>query len=213
MRVVLAASLIAGLARADEVPELDAVTKTAPTCDAARAHCFGIRLHIASGEAGLVAAPDWIATQLANANRHFASIDVGFQLAGVDTRSEPHLHSRKDRDALGAHVGGPVIDVFITGQLDNIDDNDVAVYGVTWRKKGRKFIIVSAAAWPRTLAHELGHFFGLPHSSYAISIMNKTERTEPPVEQRTFAPEEIVVMKAALERLLRDKVIVDMAKP
>ena len=83
-------------------------------------------------------------------------------------------------------------------------------YGVTWRlpKDSRKFVIVSAQALERTLAHELGHFFGLPHSTYAISIMNKADRAEPPVEQRTFADEEIAAMRPNLERLLRDKVIV-----
>jgi hypothetical protein len=81
---------------------------------------------------------------------------------------------------------------------------------VTWRlpKDRRKYIIVSIQALERTLAHELGHFFGLPHSTYAVSIMNKTERTEPPVDQRTFADEEIAAMRPVLERLLRDKRIV-----
>jgi hypothetical protein len=38
--------------------------------------------------------------------------------------------------------------------------------------------------------------------------MNKTERAEPPPDQRVFADEEIVAMRRTLKRLLRDKVIV-----
>jgi hypothetical protein len=201
---------LGGLVRADATADLAAVQAAATGCDAARAHCFGIRLHVAPGEHGLVVSPAWIATQLANANRQFTPLDVGFQLVGVDAASIAHVASRKQRDVLGKQIGGTVIDVFITGQLDDVDPEGVMVYGVTWRRGDRKFIIVSAKAWERTLAHELGHFFGLPHSTYAVSIMNKTERTEPPVDQRRFADEEIAEMKRGLRRLLRAKVIVDV---
>jgi hypothetical protein len=209
--VLVCVVLVAGSARADEAAELAAITQAAAGCEPARAHCFGIRLHVATGEAGLIASPAWVATQLAMANHQFLPLDVGFQLVGIDAKSSPHLHSRKERDALGASIGGTVIDVFLTGQLDDVDPEGVAVYGVTWRKGDRKFIIVSTQAWERTLAHELGHFFGLPHSTYAVSIMNKTPRDEPPMDQRRFADEEIAQLKRGLERLLRGKVIADVA--
>ena len=144
----------------------------------------------------MIASPAWVATQLAAANHQFLPLDVGFQLVGIDAKSSPHVHSRKERDALGKVIGGTVIDVFITGQLDDVDPEGVTVYGVTWRTGERKFIIVSTQAWERTLAHELGHFFGLPHSTYAVSIMNKTERAEPPMEERRFADEEIAAAPA-----------------
>jgi hypothetical protein len=63
---------------------------------------------------------------------------------------------------------------------------------------------------PRTLAHELGHFFGLPHSTYKISIMNKKKRDDPPPEQRTFAPQEFSTMRDNLRRMLRDKIVADV---
>ena len=44
--------LVAGIARADETAELAAISQAAAGCDSARAHCFGIRLHVAPGEAG-----------------------------------------------------------------------------------------------------------------------------------------------------------------
>jgi hypothetical protein len=104
--------------------------------------------------------------------------------------------------------------VFVVGQLDDVDEEGAIAYGVTWhgRKDDRKYLIVSAQALERTLAHELGHFFGLPHSSYAISIMNKSDRKEPPVDQRTFADEEIDAMRPVLKRLLRERVIADLSR-
>ena len=180
-----------------------------------RAHTFGIQLHIASDDHGPVVSDDFIAEQLAGANKHFERLDVGFQIVGVDAlpASAVHIETRADRDDLAAdRLGNKLIHVFVVGQLDDVDDDGRIDFGVTWhtRHDDRKYVIVAAQALPRTLAHELGHFFGLPHSSYAISIMNKTERKEPPQDQRTFADEEIAAMRPVLRRLLRDRVIVDV---
>jgi NAD(P)-dependent dehydrogenase (short-subunit alcohol dehydrogenase family) len=218
LRAALALVVLAGVARADTATELEAVRHATTACESDRAHCFGIQIHIANGDNGLVASPDWIAAQLAAANRHFARLDVGFQLAGVDAlpASAVHIETRGDRDALATdRLGGKLIHVFVVGKLDDVDEEGQIAYGVTWhaRRDDRKYLIVSAAALERTLAHELGHFFGLPHSSYAISIMNKSAREDPPMDQRTFADEEIAAMRPALKRLLRDKVITDLPRP
>ncbi len=201
------------LAHAGDDAELTAIRDAAPACDASRAQCFAIQLHIAGDDHGLVAKHEWIARQLAGANRHFSPLDVGFQLAGVDSlpASAVHVETRADRDALAkGRLTAKIIHVFVVGQLDDVDIEGGIAYGVTWRrpKDTRRYLIVSAQALERTLAHELGHFFGLPHSTFAVSIMNKAERSEPPVEQRTFAGEEIAAMRPNVERLLRDNVIV-----
>jgi hypothetical protein len=206
-----------GTARADVDADIAAITAALPACEATRAHCFGIQLHITVGEEGLIASSEWLATQLAMANRHFAPLDVGFQVVGIDTlpASGQHIATRRERDELSTgRLRGKVIHVFIIGQLDDVDEAGKIIRGVTWhtRKDDRKYVLVSTVAPDRTLAHELGHVFGLPHSTYAISIMNKTPREEPPVEQRTFADEEIAAMRPTLKRLLRDQVIADVAK-
>lgn len=218
--VALCGVLAPGRARADVDHELAALTAALPACEAARPHCIGIQLHVpvaADRGDALIAHADWLAVQLAEANRHFAPIDAGFQVVGADAlpAAAGHIATPADRDAVAdGRLTGKVIHVFITGQLDDIDQPDDVIRGVTWHLRGgdRKYVILSTAAPERVLAHELGHVFGLPHSGYAISIMNKRPRTEPPIEQRTFADAELAAMRPVLRRLLRDQVIADLAR-
>lgn len=194
MRALAIVILLAGVAHADEV-----------ACE--RATCFALQLHVAAIDDAPVVSAEWIAGQLATANRQFAALDVGFTIAGSDADSAAHLRTRADRSALGTHVKGAVIHVFVTGTLENVDDPDEPVYGVTWRKGDRKFVILAANARGIVLAHELGHVFGLPHSTYAISIMNKTKREKPPFDERRFADEELAAMRRAVVRLVKTRVL------
>jgi hypothetical protein len=181
-------------------------TISTPPCDPGRAHCLAIQLHVATAVPA-----EWITTQLAQANRQFEPLGVAFQLAGVDDRTAERVANRRDRDALAsARRGPPAIDVFITGELDNIDDAGI-IYGVTWHvDDDHKYIIVSTQARELTLAHELGHLFGLPHSTYPGSLMNKTERDTTPDAERAFVAEELAAMRPVLRRLLREHVIADV---
>ena len=114
--------------------------------------------------------------------------------------------------APGVMPRGPMrIDVFVTAQLDDLDVPGGVIRGVAWPAGARKLVILSTIAPDRVLAHELGHVFGLPHSRYPISIMNKAPREAPPLEQRTFHADELAVMRARLARMLRDKVIAHLA--
>lgn len=193
--LLIACALLPRLALAAPVDE---VIKTAPGCDGKRARCFGIAMHVAVGEAGPIASADWVAAQLAGANQHFAPLDTEFRIISVDALPAGNLRveDRQERDSFATIAKGSVIHVFVTGRLDDVDIAGNEIYGVAWRSTSNiKLIILSTQAWGRTLAHELGHVFGLPHSTYAISIMNKTERKDPPPEQRTFDPKELVAMK------------------
>jgi hypothetical protein len=202
-------------ARADADAELAALRAALPACEAGRAHCLAIQLHVTVVDGRPIAEAGWLAAQLAEASRQFAALDVGYQVVAIDSlpASGAHIATRRDRDELATgRLGGGALPVFIVGQLDNVDEAGV-IRGVTWRTRrgGRKYVLVSTIAPARTLAHELGHVFGLAHSTYPISIMNKTERADPPPDQRTFADEELAAMRPVVGRLLRAKVIAEVA--
>ncbi len=205
--------LVAPLAHA-QAPELASVIATTPACDTARATCIGLRLHVPVNDAGPIAKPEWIERQVATANEHFASLDVAFQIVGVEPLppSAERVEDREERTSFGRLTKGRVIDVFITGHLDDIDTAGAMAFGVTWWVTGdKKLVIVSTQAFERTLTHELGHVFGLPHSKYDISIMNKTKREQPPVEDRTFHAKELAKMKLRMRALIKNKTLQNLA--
>lgn len=189
---------------------LSAFETAVPACPETVAHCYALQVHVATDKGAHVTTPEFIAAQVAMANKHFAAVDVAFQLAGVGEHGAPVVTTRAERNKLARkRKGSPVIDVFVVAQLGDVDSAGACINGVAWRVPGKtqKYIILSATAWDRTLAHELGHVFGLPHSEYAISIMNKTPRDEPPQDTRTFADEELAIIRAQRKRLVRAKVI------
>jgi hypothetical protein len=191
--------------------DLDVVQRAAPSCDPARAHCFGIQLHVAADDAALVAPPDWIAEQLGNANLHFATIDVGFRLVGVDTLSASAFHiagTRPERSGSTSATPRHRHRRVHHRQARHTTRPARRAYGVTWHIKDGQSILVSNAAMPRT-PRTARPLLRLPQR-YAISIMNKKKRDEPSPEQRTFAAQEVTAMRQTLKQLLRDKIIKDV---
>lgn len=142
---------------------------------------LGIRLRAARGPAAdgaPVVGTAFVDAQLARTRELFASHGVSFVEVGtrdaVDARFAAPV-TRADRDAFAALLVRGSIDVFFVASLRDVDDPRQDRMGVTWRKLSdlsRKYVIVSAAAGPTTLAHELGHYLGLPHVAQRNNLMS-----------------------------------------
>lgn len=155
-----------------------------------------------------------LAGSVSEANRLFAPVGLCFEgsVAGQVPERFSTVSTRAQRSAIGAgrHSRGH-LDVFLVSRLDDLDAPG-EIRGVHWRVRsgaggGGRYILLSRLAGSRVLAHELGHFFGLPHSAEAASIMNKAPRTEPPPEQRGFVEQEQAVLRADALRKLRRGVV------
>lgn len=188
----------------------EVMRQAAPACPLEAKHCLPLEVYVATRGGVPVQTADWLKTQLSEANRHFAPLSVAFQPLRVIPLPDgtTDVNTRAERDALGSgRFREGIITLFVVGTLANVDAPG-NINGVHWRQRGkfgRRWIIMASYARSYVLAHELGHYFGLKHSSYPISIMNKTPRTEPPFKDRTFAPEEYAIMRRRLSALIRQR--------
>ena len=125
----------------------------------------------------------WIAAQIADANDLFAVTGVSFRwtLRKEIPSAHAELHSRSDRDDLAPLVEKNVIDVFVVAKLEDVDEPGRYRKGVAWTsKRGPRFLVLSAEAFPKVLGHELGHFFGNGHTDVPDNLMSYS-RTGGPV--------------------------------
>ncbi len=143
---------------------------------------FPVDVAVTSDESGAVVDRAWIDAEMAVAERIYAPLGfhvrvhqvraIGSELARIE---DPRM-----RDRFAPLVTPHALQVFIVRSLR--DNEQVGVYrgGVTWDSHAssqngpsRRFIILAATAFGSTLAHEMGHFFGLqPHSTTHNNLMS-----------------------------------------
>ena len=188
----------------------DAIRRAAPPCPAGVRWCLGLRVHAVVDAGGQPLFPAArFAAQLAGANRHFGPVGIGFEVREVTTLPPDRaiLRSARARDALSRHARTrESIDVFLVGTLVDIDAPGTR-RGVHWRwrrDRTRTWVILSrkTPAPSFLLAHELGHFFDLPHTRSPASIMCKRLRAEPLPGEWTFTRSERARIRSKLKGLL-----------
>lgn len=208
-------------APAPAVDPLAAFAAATPRCPEGVKHCVGVVVHVArSGEGeALVQDAAWFTEQLLAADQRFAAIDVGFEVAEVRAlpASEAAIVSRQDRDLLGRpRFGRGPVHVFVVGSLADVDTAGEFIRGVHWRDRAdreRRWVILSAIAGSLVLTHELGHFFGLPHSSYPGSVMNKQDLSGTPFAERGFHAREIAKMRRGRDAMLAAGMLAPRRRP
>jgi hypothetical protein len=121
----------------------------------------------------------WIDERIAEAQRIYNPLGLYFRKAEVrplDARYAA-IETRADRDALSNELHRGFMNVFIVSSLRDVDDAEFHIMGVHWAPKGdlqRQYVIVAASARKTTLAHEIGHYLGLVHTSTPDNLMSYT---------------------------------------
>jgi hypothetical protein len=137
---------------------------------------FTLRVSIAVDDAGKpVAQPEWLTGEIDAAEALFTPFGVRFAKAEGNPleASLAHMETRADRDALAKHGAAHVVDVFVVDSLRDVDDTTQMRRGVHWHApSGAHYLILVAAAPTTVLAHELGHYFGNPHSHVVDNVMS-----------------------------------------
>ncbi len=131
---------------------------------------------------------EWIEAHRQAANSIFAPADIHFGEMEVHTVADmsADLVTRSDRHRLGPLVEPERgdIHVFVVRSMADVDVENRLLRGVHWRSNRgggfRHFVVLTTLARPHVLAHELGHFFGNPHSDTPGNIMSYTSADVPP---------------------------------
>jgi hypothetical protein len=117
----------------------------------------------------------FVDAQLAQAAALFSPHGLAFEERERSSLAVGDLLTREDRNGLSKHLEAERCNVFFVGRLRDVDDPALDRMGVMWRNLRnlkQKYVIVSSAARETTLAPELGHFLGNPHSFVKNNLMS-----------------------------------------
>jgi hypothetical protein len=206
-------AVVLGLALPTTAGATEAPAAELPTCSDEASTCIGLAVYAVEEEGAPVVDAEWLTRQLAVANAQFEPAGIEFE---VDRRrrlpsSSAEITTRAQRDRLGRkrlHRGQ--VTVLIVRRLADVDEPGL-INGVHWRDRAdrsRRFIILSSVAHRLTLAHELGHFFGLSHSTDPESLMNTSLRAGPRPAELRFTENELATIRERRDALLRSRRLV-----
>ena len=187
---------------------------TLPRCSAEVARCAAIRLWV-TPQADDFDDVAFVTAQLEQANAHHGPAGLGFEVVEVELlpATATDIVTRSDRDLLGHdRWQRGLVDVYIVSSLANVDEPG-AIRGVHWRSRkdrARRWVILSRISAPRVLAHELGHYFGLAHSTVPASLMNTSGNA---LADRRFQPAELTKIEQRAKLLFAQRVVTDPRTP
>lgn len=159
-----------------------AVAVALPAAAAADTEGVILTVHVARGDNGEgVAQREWIDERVETASERLAGAGVSFSWQPGSGDGVPIvIDSVAGRHGL-AEIARPdrTVHVFVVQKLADKDIEGAWLNGVHWRYhggkprlRGRRYIILSAESrYVDTLAHELGHFFGLSHQTDPGNLM------------------------------------------
>jgi len=158
----------------------------------------------------------WLEAQLARANAQLTAAGIQLHLEHRTSEAVPlEVRTKQERHSLAVHA--PIdgdLHVFLVKRLANIDSKG-DICGVHWRYRGstrslrgRHYVILSLPdALPDTMAHELGHYFGLAHRKEPDNLMTSPGRAD----TSALAPWQIRRVQAGLRAALRSRALVQRA--
>lgn len=146
---------------------------------------FAVRFLVSQEDGAPVVDQAFLDAHLRRANELFAPAGVAFEADEPENRDgRADIVTRSHRHALAPEVSNGRIHVFVVRSLADVDVAGRVLRGVHWRSRRggtrRHYVILSSIAREYVLAHELGHFFGNPHSPTPGNIMSYERADGPP---------------------------------
>lgn len=144
-----------------------------------------LRVYVATKESEPIESKEAIDRRIELTNKIYLKASPTIQFSLVSMSPLPttpiDLVRQIDRNNLAKRIQviDKAIHVFIVNSISDTDDPTSTIAGVHWKYNGnqkeclgRHYIILSARdSNPDTLAHELGHWFGLPHAPDMENLM------------------------------------------